>query len=279
MNEGSAAQKRATFRKLLGEPKIHLAPGIADVLTARLVVACGFDLVYLSGSLQHAMRGYADVNALTMTEMVQAANAVANEIPTPCLADCEAGFGIGINVRRAIREYERTGVAAVHLEDSMVPKRPARLGFASPTVTTPEFLDKIKAALDSRTDANMVLIARSEMLGDSSAKADRLQAALELGADAFWAGGFTPKELPSICQRLAKPSLAVLPKTLTADEFGTMGVRIAVIPGALAMAGLLSQIALLDSLKETGSWSRWLEEQPGFKKASDHFYGQGVGDI
>jgi 2-methylisocitrate lyase-like PEP mutase family enzyme len=279
MDATTIACRRADFRNLLARSEITVAPGIADVLTARLVVACGFSAVYLSGSLQHAVRGYADVNALTMSEMVLAANAIANEIPVPCLADAEAGFGIGINVRRSIREYERTGVAAIHLEDSMVPKRPARLGFSSPTVTTPEFLDKIKAALDARTDAAMVIVARSEMLGDSSAKADRLQAALELGADAFWAGGFGVHELPGICQRLGKPALAVLPKKLTASEFGALGVRLCVIPGALAMGALIAQRALLQSLRETGSWSRWLEEQPGFEDASEFYDGQGIGDI
>ena len=279
MDATSVARKRAAFRDLLAKPQITVAPGIADVMTARFVAANGFSAVYLSGSLQHAMRGYADVNALTMSEMVQAANAVANEIPVPCLADAEAGFGAGVNVRRTIREYERTGVAAVHLEDSMVPKRPARLGFDSPTVTTPEFLDKIKAALDARTDGAMVIVARSEMLGDSAAKVDRLEAALEIGADAFWAGGFAAKELPAICKRLVKPSLAVLPKNSTAEEFGALGVKLCVIPGALAMAGLIAQRSLLDSLKRTGSWSKWLEEQPGFKEASEFFYGQGVDDI
>lgn len=279
MDAASIARKRAAFRDLLGRPEITVAPGVADVLTARLVVECGFSAVYLSGSLQHAMRGYADVNALTMTEMVNAANAVVNEIPVPCLADAEAGFGIGVNVRRTIREYERTGVAAVHLEDSMVPKRPARLGFDSPTVSTQEFVDKIKAALDARTDAAMVIVARSEMLGDAVAKEDRLQAALEVGADAFWAGGFSAKELPGIRQRLGKPAIAVLPKNLTADEFGALGANLCVIPGALALAGLIAQRTLLASLKETGSWSKWLEEQPGFKEANDFYSGQGVGDI
>ena len=133
------AQKRQELRRLLNGTGAHIAPGAADVLTARLVAQMGFPAVYLSGSLQHAMRGYADVNALTMSEMAQTAHNVANEVAVPCIADGETGFGIGINVVRMVREYERAGVAAIHLEDFTVPKRPARLGFESPTVARPSF--------------------------------------------------------------------------------------------------------------------------------------------
>jgi len=122
-------------------------------LTARLVELMGYPAVYLSGSLQHAMRGYADINALTMSEMVQTSENVAHEIAIPCIADAETGFGIGINVTRTVRSFERAGVAAIHIEDSTVPKRPARLGFESPTVSKTEFLDKIKTALNENNAA------------------------------------------------------------------------------------------------------------------------------
>jgi 2-methylisocitrate lyase-like PEP mutase family enzyme len=273
------AEKRKELRRLLAGPDIHIAPGAADVLTARLVAQMGFSAVYLSGSLQHAMRGYADVNALTMSEMAQTAHNVANEIAVPCIADGETGFGIGINVARMVREYERAGVAAIHLEDSTVPKRPARLGFESPTVSTAEFLDKIKVALDARTDATLVIIARSELRGNDEEKIERLGRALELGADAFWAGGFSPAQVEQVCHQLKKPPLAVLPKGMTAQKFGALGVKIGVIPGALAIAGLMAQRALLEDMKTSGSWSDWLERQPGFKAASDYYNEQGLADL
>src|ERR1700754_3690648 len=124
--------------------------------------------------------------------MVQKSENVADEIAIPCIADGETGFGIGVNVTRTVRSFERAGVAAIHIEDSTVPKRPARLGFESPTVSKAEFLDKIKAALDARRDQDMVIIARSELRGNDEDKVARLQGALELGADCFWAGGFAP---------------------------------------------------------------------------------------
>jgi 2-methylisocitrate lyase-like PEP mutase family enzyme len=272
-------QKRKELRRLLAGPDIHIAPGAADVLTARLVAQVGFPAVYLSGSLQHAMRGYADINALTMSEMAQTAHNVANEISVPSIADGETGFGIGINVARMVREYERAGVAAIHLEDSTVPKRPARLGFESPTVSRDEFLDKIKVALDARTDETLVIVARSELRGNDDEKIERLGHALELGADAFWAGGFSSAQVEKVCRQLKKPAVAVLPKGMTAEQFGSLGVKIGVVPGALAIAGLMAQRALLEDMKASGSWSDWLERQPAFKAASDYYNEQGRADL
>jgi 2-methylisocitrate lyase-like PEP mutase family enzyme len=278
-NVTTFVQKRQELRRLLTGAGAHIAPGAADVLTARLVAQMGFAAVYLSGSLQHALRGYADVNALTMSEMAQTAHNVANEVAVPCIADGETGFGIGINVVRMVREYERAGVAAIHLEDSTVPKRPARLGFESPTVARAEFLDKIKAALDARTDETLVIIARSELRGNDDEKIERLADALELGADAFWAGGFSSAQVEQVCRQLKKPAAAVLPKGMTAQQFGYLGVKLAVVPGALAIAGLMAQRALLEDMKTSGSWSDWLERQPTFKAANDYYNGQGLADL
>ncbi len=276
MQTPSVGDKRRRLRELLQAGKASLAPGSADVLTAKLIAKMGFPAVYISGSLQHALRGYADVNALTMTEMVQTAAEVANEVPVPCLADGETGFGTTINVIRTVREYERAGVAGIHIEDSTVPKRPARLGYDSATVSTTEFLDKIKSALDARTDESMVIVARSELRGDFSAKFERLEAAAELGADAFWVGGFTLTEVGKVCSMIEKPALSVLPKNISIDDYGLLGVKLAVIPGAMAMAGLIAQRKFLENLAQSGNWTEWLEAQPGFKDANDHYSEQGV---
>jgi 2-methylisocitrate lyase-like PEP mutase family enzyme len=207
MHATTTLQKRQGLRRLLQGEKIIIAPGAADVLTARLVALMGYPAVYLSGSLQHAMRGYPDINALTMSEMVQTSENIADEIAIPCIADAETGFGIGINVTRTVRSFERAGVAAIHIEDSTVPKRPARLGFESPTVSKAEFLDKIKTALDARTDETLVIVARSELLGNDDEKFERLHSAVELGVDAFWVGGFAPPQVEKICRQLQSPPL------------------------------------------------------------------------
>lgn len=276
VNTTTSAEKRQQLRRLLKGAAINIAPGAADVLTARLIAQLDYRAIYLSGSLQHAMRGFADVNALTMSEMVQTAHTVAGEVSIPCLADAETGFGTEVNVARTMREFERSGVAGIHIEDSTVPKRPARLGFESPTVSTAEFLDKIKAALDARIDQSLVLVARSELRGNDEQKIERLHGALELGADVFWVGGFSPEKVRDLCQQFQKPALGVLPKGMTCEQFGALGPRLAVIPGALAVASLIAQRALLEDMKTSGSWSAFLERQPGYKLANDFYNGQGA---
>ena len=159
-----------------------------------------------------------------------------------------------------------------------MPKRPARLGFESPTVSKAEFLDKIKTALDARTDQDMVIIARSELRGNDEDKVARLQGALELGADCFWAGGFSPPQVTKICQDLQKPAVAVLPQKMSAGQFGALGVKLAVVPGALAIAGLMAQRALLEEMKTSGSWFSWLERQPDVKLVTDYYNSQGLSD-
>jgi 2-methylisocitrate lyase-like PEP mutase family enzyme len=139
-----------------------------------------------------------------------------------------------------------------------------------------DIFTKIKTALDVRIDEGLVIIARSELRGNDEEKIERLYSALELGADAFWAGGFSPEQVKKVCHQFQKPAVAVLPKTMSAEQFGALGPRLAVVPGALAVAGIMAQRALLEDMKTSGSWSAWLERQSGFKLANDYYNGQGL---
>lgn len=266
-----AKEKRAIFRKLLAGGPMIVAPGAADVLAARFIEAAGFSAVYMSGSLQHKMSGYPDVNVLTMSEMAETAARVANALCVPAIADGETGFGVGVNVTRTIQEYERAGVAAIHIEDSTVPKRPALLGFDSPTVSTPEFVDKIKRALDARLDASLVIIARSELTGDFNRKSDRLQQAVESGADAFWFSTSDEAEMKTLNDRLKRPGVGVLPGDMTTAEYERRGARMGVLPAAMAIAALTAQRGMLAALKESGTPQAWFAAQPDFK-AGAAFY-------
>lgn len=275
----NATRKRQSMRALLDGPAIGVAPAAIDVLIARLVADAGFPAIYISGSLQHRMRGYADVNVLTMSEMVDTATAMADALDIPCLADGETGFGFGINVRRAVRDYERAGVAAIHIEDSSVPKRPAHLGFDSPTVSRAEFVDKIKTALDARSDESFVIIARSELRDDPNARADRLQEAVEVGADAFWMPTNDLADMRALRARLGKPCVGILPGAMTAAQYEGGGARLGILPGALAVAALLAQKAFLADLRATGSANNWLRAQPGYDEMNTFFTMQGVKDV
>ena len=134
------------LRQLLAREGAVTAPGVADALNARLVAKHGFEAIYMTGAGTTATRlGMPDVGLLTMTEMVDNAARIADAAGLPLIADADNGYGGVLNVRRTIQSYERAGVAAVHLEDQVIPKRCGHLA-GKQVVPIEEMVGKIKAA-------------------------------------------------------------------------------------------------------------------------------------
>ncbi|HEX9787165.1 MAG TPA: isocitrate lyase/PEP mutase family protein, partial [Candidatus Binatia bacterium] len=177
--ELTAAEKRKALRKMLNEPVCHIAPSCNDGIQARLVEWLGFPLVHISGSGQHRALGFADAGLLTLTEMINRAREIADAVNIPIVSDAETGYGNAVNVARAVREFDKTGVAAIHIEDQMTPKRAGHEGFDVGLVSKAEFVNKIKAAVDTRRDENLVIIARSEAKDSLQERLDRTQACIE----------------------------------------------------------------------------------------------------
>src|ERR1043166_76319 len=184
--ESTAAEKRKVLRGMLQESRGQIAPSCNDGIQARLVEWLGFPLVHISGSGQHRSLGFADAGLLTLTEMINRAREIVDAVSIPVVSDAETGYGNAVNVVRTMREFERAGVAAVHIEDQMTPKRAGHEGFDVGLISKSEFVAKIKAAVDTRRDANMVIIARSEAKDSLQERLDRVQACCEAGADAVW---------------------------------------------------------------------------------------------
>ena len=147
---------------MLKGPGCHIAPSCNEGIQARLVEWLGFPLVHISGSGQHRSLGFADAGLLTLTEMIDKARQIVDAVNLPVVSDAETGYGNPVNVVRTVREFERAGVAAVHIEDQMTPKRAGHEGFDVGLVSREEFVAKIKAALDTRRDENLIISARSE---------------------------------------------------------------------------------------------------------------------
>ena len=171
--ESTAAEKRQALRKMLGEPTCHVAPSCNDGIQARLVEWLGFPLVHISGSGQHRSLGFADAGLLTLTEMVNKARDIVDAVNIPIVSDGETGYGNAVNTVRSVREFEKAGVAALHIEDQMTPKRAGHEGFDVGLVSREEFVNKIKAALDTRRDENLIIIARSEAKDSLQERIDR----------------------------------------------------------------------------------------------------------
>ena len=200
---------RKKLRALLAKQAYTIVPGSYDVLTARLIQVAGFEAVYLTGGGFSRSNGYPDIGLLTMTEVTQWISRVVEAVDIPVIADMDAGFGNALNVIRAVREYEKTGVSAFHLEDQVSPKKCGHYE-GKQIISKAEMVGKIKAAVDARRDADMVIIARSDAraIDGLQASIDRVNAYLEAGADVgFVEAPQSVEELAAIPGQLKKPSL------------------------------------------------------------------------
>src|SRR5918999_4651244 len=201
-------EKRKTLRALLQAPGCSVAPSCNDGIQARLVEWLGFPLVHVSGSGQHRALGFADAGMLTLTEMINRVREIVDAVELPIVSDGETGYGNAVNVVRAVREFERAGVAAIHIEDQMTPKRAGHEGFDVGLVSKEEMVVKIKAAVDARRDESMVIIARSEAKDSLQVRLERLAACGEAGADAVWVSARSEDEIKAY-EKLGKPMVGV----------------------------------------------------------------------
>lgn len=162
LEEQIAGAKR--LRELLATSKPILAPGAYDALTARLVEAAGFDAVYMTGFGAAASRlGRPDVGLLTMSETVDNASRMVGTVNIPVIADADAGYGNAISVIRTVREYERAGVSAIHIEDQVSPNK-CGLVEGIKLVPADEMKQKIRAAVSAKQSQDFMIIARTDAM-------------------------------------------------------------------------------------------------------------------
>jgi len=261
----TAEEKRKVLGALIKEPACHIAPSCNDGIQARLVEWLGFPLVHISGSGQHRSLGFADAGLLTLTEMINRAREIADAVDIPIVSDAETGYGNAVNVARAMREFERAGVAAIHIEDQMTPKRAGHEGFDVGLISKAEFVAKIKACVDARRDPNLLIIARSEAKDSLQERLDRTQACIEAGADASWASARTEEEVKAYA-KLGKPLVGVPPRqVMPLQRWGELGGRVGCIPTVLQVAALHGMRQCLEELRASGTEARHFKETPGIE--------------
>ncbi len=178
------------LRQALNSGSLVVAPFVLNALHAKIAEQVGFQAVYMTGAGTAAERGFPDVGLLTMTEMVANAKYIANAIDIPVICDADTGYGNPLNVQRTVREYESAGVAAIHLEDQLFPKK---CGFfeGKGVIPVDEHVQKIKAALDARVDSDFVVIARCDAYAVTGWEdtIERCNAYVEAGADLVFVDG------------------------------------------------------------------------------------------
>ena len=267
---------RKQLRQLLAGPGYVITPGAHDTLTARLVQLAGFESVYLTGGGYSRANGYPDVGLLTMTEVVQWIARTVDTVEIPVIADMDSGYGNAVNVVRSVREYEKTGVAAFHLEDQISPKKCGHYE-GKQLVTKAEMVGKIKAAVDTRRDQDMVIIARTDARAVEGLQAalDRMNAYLEAGADVgFVEAPQNAQELAAIPKAFSKPALANIfegGKTppLPRRELEAMGYRIGIYPSQTHRAAIAAAKKLLAVLKRDGDTAAIESELATFMDRED----------
>ena len=249
------------LRELLARPKVLMAPGAADALTARLIAKHGFEAIYMTGAGTTAVRlGMPDVGLLTMNEMVDNARAIAEASQLPLIADADTGYGGPINVQRTVRAYERAGVAAIHIEDQQWPKRCGHLAGKS-LIPAEEMQAKIRAGLDARLDKDFVLIARTDALAVEGFERamERCHQYEEAGADMIFLEAPSKMEhLAAIPKAFKKPALynmASSGKTpfLHAEEIQKLGFKLVIYPNFTLLSAITAMNHTLGELKRTGS--------------------------
>ena len=252
---------RQTLKRLLSRNKLLVAPGCFDGLSARLVQEAGFEAAYLSGGAVARSMGIPDIGLVTMSESIERAVQVVSAINIPIIADADTGYGNAVNLVRSVREFERAGVAAIHIEDQITPKRCGHLD-GKEVISLKEMELKLKAALAARSDADFCIIARTDARGVNGFEdaVKRANAFAKLGVDAiFFEAPQSEEELAEIPKRL--PNIPLLVNVfkggktpmLPMDRLEKMGFRIAIYPSETQRAAIHAMRHALGTLKREGT--------------------------
>lgn len=247
------------LKKLIENGELVQAPGVYDALTAKIVESNGFNAVYMTGyGTTAAHFAYPDIGLITMTEMVENVRRIASAIQIPLIADADTGYGNPVNVIRTVKEYEKAGAAAIHIEDQVWPKRCGHMA-GKQVINASDMVGKIKAAVDTRQDENFLIIARTDALATDGFDhaIERGQMFDEAGADIIFIEAPVSREQVEKIPKLlpSKPLLLNLaPRTpnFSAQEIQDMGYAVALYPGVCIAGVITGCIEEVRRLKETG---------------------------
>jgi len=258
----------ARLREMLAAGTVVL-PGVFNAITAVQAEACGHAALYLSGAgVTNALTGYPDVALLTLSEMAQQARYVARAVDVPVVADADTGYGEALNVARCVEEFEHAGLAGLHLEDQVAPKRCGHLD-GKQVIAARDMAAKVRAAVKARRDDSFFLIARTDARGVTGLDdaVERGKRYLDAGADALFPEGLQSRdEFAAYAEAMPPGALLLANMTefgktpyLSAEEFGRMGYRLVIFPMTAFRAMLHAARDVYATLKETGTQTPLLD--------------------
>ena len=276
--QGATSRLRALLARGQAQQAPLLVPGAYDALSARLVEQAGFDAVYMTGfGATASLLGMPDVGLLSGSEMVDNAGRMARAVDVPLISDADTGYGNAINVARTVQQFERAGVAAVHLEDQVSPKRCGHMSGKS-VVPVDEMVEKVRAAVAARCDPDFLLIARTDAraVEGLDGALERARAYLDAGADALFveapeseaevvevAGAFPGT--PLLFNWVERGRTPMLPLERIAD----LGFALVIYPVATLFSATTGMQRYLAELRSTGTPLGALDDAVDFEQFTD----------
>jgi 2-methylisocitrate lyase-like PEP mutase family enzyme len=252
------------LRTAMEERRALLAPGAANALTARIIEDLGFEVVYLTGAgIANTALGVPDIGLVTLSETADTVAKIADCCALPLIVDADTGFGNPLNMIRTVRVLERAGANALQIEDQVFPKKCGHFS-GKGVIPCAEMVDKIKAAVDARNSADLLIIARTDAraIEGLPAALDRAQAFIEAGADAtFVEAPVSVEEMQAITVRLTAPQVANMvfggrTPLLPAAALKEMGFALVIYANAALQAAVLAMHEVLGALQSDGSLAR-----------------------
>ena len=255
-----AHEKRANFRASLASGKLLRMPGAFNPLSAQLIQDKGFEGVYVSGAVLAADLGLPDIGLTTLTEVAQRAGQIARVTDLPALVDADTGFGEPMNVARTVQLIEDAGLAGLHIEDQVNPKRCGHLD-GKEVVDESTALKRIRAAVAGRRDPNFLIMARTDIRGVNglAAAIDRAKKLVDAGADAIFPEAMASlEEFAAIRAAVDVPLLANMTEfgkseLFTTQQLADVGMNIVIFPVSLLRLAMGAAERGLDTLLAEGS--------------------------
>jgi 2-methylisocitrate lyase-like PEP mutase family enzyme len=280
---------RARLRELLAGPRPVVAPGAYDALSARLVEQAGFGVVYMTGFGSTAsLIGRPDVGLLTGTEMIDNARRIVAAVDVPVIADADTGYGNAVNVVRTVQGYEQAGVAGIHLEDQVMPKKCGHMS-GKAVIGVDEMVGKIRAAVAARRDPDLLLIARTDAaaVDGLAAAIKRGRAYADAGADLIFVEAPTSEddiatvaaELHGVAPLVFNWAEGGRTPPLSLDRITELGFSLVLFPIGTLLAATAGIRALLATLRTDGTPAAALPGLPTFDGFTDLIGVQEIRDL
>ena len=254
------AAKRAELRADLAGGGLLRFPGAFNPLSAKLIQAKGFEGVYISGAVLAADLGLPDIGLTTLTEVAGRSQQISRMTDLPTLVDADTGFGEPMNVARTVQTLEDAGVAGLHIEDQVNPKRCGHLD-GKQVVDTDTALKRIRAAVDARRDPNLLIMARTDIraVDGLDAAIDRAKALADAGADAIFPEAMgTLAEFEAIRAAVDVPILANMTEfgkseLFRVDQLKAVGINLVIFPVSLLRLAMGAAEQGLDTIISEGT--------------------------